>query len=158
MGQQSRRKQARRETSESAAFRDHLRAEHFQELVATHPHVDWRALEALCHVEATVVDGEEVLPLVVPRRPPADHRDFDRAVCATGLKVYFRRTMPSDHPGQGIPLDPTTGRPDPTFPVPPDRLGPFLCIVEITPGVRCRRDAEIAMLIPPRRRGTRNRH
>jgi hypothetical protein len=57
-----------------------------------------RRLHKLIREVRQVYEDGEFLPYLIPRRAWRDHMDFDRAVCATGLKDYVRPIMPSDHP------------------------------------------------------------
>jgi hypothetical protein len=76
---------------------------------------------------------------VVPRRGYADHADFDKALRAAGLKRFVRRSMPSDRPGSGTPLDPA-GWPDW---VAECDLGDWVMVAEIEEGVRVSCPVEI---------------
>ncbi len=80
---------------------------------------DKHALDSVCRKVAVMeVDGEQVT-WIEPLRKYDDCMEFDRAVCAAGLKRYARRGMPSDVPD----------RPDLKIPE-------MLIVEEIKPGIR----------------------
>jgi hypothetical protein len=126
----SRRNRRHEETPESVAFRRHMADERGAE------ELDYGALAAISDLLGLVdLDGEP-LPLVEPLRPYDDHTDFDRAVCKAGIKAFVRRTMESDQPGHGTPLDPLTHLPDPTIPIPEDRFPDHVIVREACEGMR----------------------
>jgi hypothetical protein len=44
-----------------------------------------------------LIEGREEF-VIEPVNPPPDHMEFDRQVCAFGLKSFLRPVMPSDFP------------------------------------------------------------
>src|SRR4051812_19498776 len=71
------------------------------------------------------------VPIVVPRGDVADHMQFDRAVCAAGLKKFLRPVTPSDQPDPARAL---RGGETP----PPQFLGSHVLVEELSPGLRTR--------------------
>jgi hypothetical protein len=93
--------------------------------------LDIDALIAISRVEGVVAFDDGALLVIVPVGAHDDHSEFDRAICRAGVREFVRRTMPSDRPGIGIPLDPSV-------PVPDVDLGDFVVVREMTEGVRTR--------------------
>jgi hypothetical protein len=103
------------------------------------PHsLDMDGLIGCSRLEGIVDVAGEVLLMVNPAGPCMDHMAFDRTVCEAGVTRYVRRTMPSDRPGQGTPIDPRTGRPDRTIPIPNVDFGEFVLVQELSKGLRHR--------------------
>jgi hypothetical protein len=154
MGKQSRRKRERRtETRESRAFREQYALETMWEALGEkrweYDRVGLAMISNLVDV-ARDLDGEWI-PVIEPLRAYDDHMEFDRAICAAGVKRFMRRTMPSDQPGYGTPLNPQTMEPDPTIPVPDFQLDEFLVVWELSRDIRARRGVTITargLLIP----------
>jgi hypothetical protein len=86
--------------------------------------LDLDALNAVSVIAGLVKAGSDVLLLVVPVRD-CDADEFDRILCAAGVKRFLRPALPGD-----------PGAPAPDLP-PPDK---FL-VEEVAPGVRTRRPA-----------------
>lgn len=101
--------------------------------------LDLSALANVCRCAGTVTGtcGHEVV-LVHPLRDYDSHMEFDRAVCAAGLKTFIRASMESDYPGFGTAVDIKTMKPDPSIAIPKIELGDFVLVSEASTGIRTR--------------------
>jgi hypothetical protein len=145
MGRQSRRKRERKqaESRESRAFREAMDAEiasdPLQGLGFDPAAVDWDTLMRIAKYVGTVlVDrkraGADVLdsvgrpsgklPVIEPTGTHATHEEFDRMVCATGVRKFVRPIM--DNEWQLTPDIPIFGMPD------------HVLVIELSRGVRRR--------------------
>jgi hypothetical protein len=77
-----------------------------------------------------LIDGEHV-PIAIPREEPDDAVEFDRRVCACGLRRYLRPMMAAD---QSQALRVTGGDPG----GPTQFKGTHILVTELRPGVRHR--------------------
>jgi hypothetical protein len=163
MGRKSRQKRERRsqqgESPHSVAFRQWMERdradEDFDRRIEQHAedHPDepnFAALEACARCLGVIRVGGVPVFAVEPIGPCEDQMEFDRAVCAAGLKRFIRRPMASDYPREGHAINPRTGRRDPTIPVPDVDLGDWLIVLELAEGVRCKPSIRIAWLKEPR--------
>jgi hypothetical protein len=144
VGKQSRRKRRRRETPESVTFRRHLLSEELLEWLGWEGGGrDWRAI---CQISALMgvatIEGEKY-PVVEPLRRYEDHAEFDRALCQAGVKAFVRRTMDSDQPGPGPPINPETGEPNPSIPPPNVRFPSHVLVQEAGEGIRLRSGVDL---------------
>jgi hypothetical protein len=126
--------------------------EEFDWIIAQHAETrpddpDYEALDACCRPLALIRVGDVPVPVVEPLAPCEDNMDFDRAVCAAGVKRFVRRSMPSDAPGSGRPLDPT-------IPVPQVNPGDWLIVLEIQEGLRVKQTIRVAWLKDPHEEAT----
>ena len=100
MGKQSRQKRNRHNVNAAEAFIDSLNEKMFTEMFRQlGADVDHEALATVADLVKVVIDGDRYLPMFAPKRPVDDHQEFDRAVCATGVKEFVRAGMRSDMPG-----------------------------------------------------------
>jgi hypothetical protein len=88
----------------------------FEELL---PGLDADALETLCRHVATLEIDDKAVAWIEPIGSCDDNMIFDGAICAAGLKVFARRTMPSDGPAEIL-----------------DCVGKMLIVIEARPGLR----------------------
>jgi hypothetical protein len=151
MGKANHRKRSRRATArespESRIFREYLRREESAEMPTDvagairaagydPDELDIPALARISRLAGVVQSGGEILLVIEPARPFDDHMEFDRVICAAGVKAFVRRTMESDQPGSGTPLDPSV-------PVPDYRFPEHLVVREATPGMRHKSGIEL---------------
>ena len=80
-----------------------------------------------------------------------DQMEFDRRVCAAGLTDYIRATMPEDRGAGCTPVDPETGRPDPSREAFEHDPGPYVRVRQVAPGFRIKRGWRVAILTEPRK-------
>jgi hypothetical protein len=146
MGRASRRKRVHRviaESPESTAFREHMKCEQLGEaleMMAIDPNdLDWRSLTAISSLVGMLAFEGGYLPMLRPKRGYAVHEDFDRVICAAGIKKFVRPAMDSDRLGHETAFDPQTGKPDPTIPVPEVIVGSHMLVIELEEGLRIRR-------------------
>ena len=128
---------ARLESVESVAFRQALYAERAAELRREYAHdleafalissagfdplqLDMDRLIAVSGLEGTVDVAGEVLLMIVPSGPCADHMAFDRTVCEAGVTKYVRHALPSDRS------------------IPDADFGEFVLVEELSKGLRHR--------------------
>jgi hypothetical protein len=62
--------------------------------------LDLDGLNAIAEYGGLVISEGRRLPLVRPRDPGADLTEFDQAVCAAGLKAFFRPLTPGEIPAE----------------------------------------------------------
>ena len=165
MGKQSRRKRERRhdpvqqfketigfkEGDAGRRFCDEIGLQAVEEMFREWPDVDWPAVMELTNgwtvLYGQTPDEPRITPLLHPKI--ADQMEFDRRVCAAGLTDYFRDTMPEDRGTGCTPLDPVTGRPDPSIVRPDVPIGDHLRIIQVAPGVRMKYAWRIALFTGP---------
>jgi hypothetical protein len=138
----------RLESPESVAFRGAMYEEHRREAVQERfgfEAGDEDELMRLADWGGSIAFGGEPYLVLEPRRAYDDHADFDSAVCRAGLKRFVRPRMDSDWSCDGIPIDPETGKPDPTITRPQidEAMPPYTVVVEVRPGIRARRGIAI---------------
>jgi hypothetical protein len=73
------------------------------------------------------IEGERV-PVVLPLEDLEDHTEFDRQICAAGLKRFLRPLAPSDQPDPAGVYGPEA----------PRFTGSHILVHELTEGVRGR--------------------
>lgn len=122
------------------ARRAHVRGEECHRLIRSAgidpQSLDGVALEAISRLVGVIDSEAERILIISPTREWDDHSEFDQAICAAGLKVFIRPTMPSDHPGHGVPLDPAV-------PIPAIDLGDVIVVRELKKGLRVRQPITI---------------
>ena len=129
--------QCRLESAESVAFRQALYEANMEEVRSEHERdkeafemvssagfdpwsLDMDALIAVSNLEGTVTLDGEVLLVIVPSDPCADHMALDRTICGAGLTRYVRHVLPSDRPIPGVDF------------------GEFVLVQELSKGLRHR--------------------
>jgi hypothetical protein len=163
MGRKSRQKRARRsqqaESPEGAVFRQWMDRdqadEDFDRRIERHARdrpdePDFAALEVCARCLGVIRVGGVPVFAVEPIGLCEDQMEFDKAVCAAGLRRFIRRPMESDYPGHGTPINPRTGESDPSIPIPDIDLGDWLIVLEAAKGLRFKRSLRIAWLKEPR--------
>jgi hypothetical protein len=85
--------------------------------------LDGKALNQISELVDWVFIFGMSLPIVEPLRCVEDHMEFDRQICAAGLKRFVRRILPSDLPAIAPGVD--------------DHVSHVL-VAEHTPGLRSR--------------------
>jgi hypothetical protein len=84
--------------------------------------MDAKAVNAIAECGGFVRDGEQLLIVLRPHDAMIDQMDFDRQICAAGLKSFIRPILIAENLGPGKP----------------DLRGGYMKVTEITPGVRTR--------------------
>lgn len=79
--------------------------------------------------------GDIEVYVVGPLGTCDDNTEFDRAVCAAGLKRFVRRSMDSDRIGRSSSVPPEAA----AFAAP----GDWLIVMEVSPGVHCKGSVRI---------------
>jgi hypothetical protein len=131
------------ESPESTVFREHMKCEQLGEaleVMGIDPsHLDWGSLTAISSLVGMLAFEGGYVPMLRPKRRHAVHEDFDRMICAAGIKKFVRPAMDSDRPGRGTAFNPQTGKPDPMVPVPEVIVGSHMLVIELEEGLRIRR-------------------
>ena len=119
-----------------------------EDMLAAWPDVDWGAIKEITESWGTLygstTDDPGVVPLLQPKK--MDQMEFDRRVCAAGLTDFIRETMPEDN-GEGCtPINPDTGKPDPSISRPPDMMfGKYVRVRQLAPGFRTKQSSNVSM-------------
>jgi hypothetical protein len=87
----------------------------------------------VCMVPMAEKDLPNEIPLLEPLQEISDHMEFDRSVCAAGIKAFMRKTMLSDYPNCETFIDPETKE---TVKVSDMDLGTYMVVFELSKGIR----------------------
>jgi len=145
MGKQSRRKRERRP---SGQLRDAMIAVAAEDMIEAWPDVDWAAIKEITKGWGTLYGSTEDDPRVIPLLYPklTDQMEFDRRVCEAGLTDFIRTTMPEDRGVGCTPIDPDTGKPDPSITRPLIDIGPYLRVRQAASGIRLKQSWKVSMI------------
>jgi hypothetical protein len=105
--------------------RESLRRRRRRQMADLRRGVDVAALDALSECGGFVAAGGTLVPLLRPKDPGLDQMEFDRRVCAAGVKAFVRVRLADDFP-PGVE--------------PP---GEYTLVRECAPGVRLRCDVAV---------------